>query len=223
MSRPVKSTPKLLQFFFLVSGIVLLGAGSARGMTAQEIQQAYSRSYGYEKVQDYGNAINALAQVIEQYPAGYTVNLRLGWLYYLKQNYADSLKNYAASAKSAPLSIEARLGSLLPLLAQGRYDQVEAAAYQILQTDRYNFTANLRLAVALRLEKKYELAGRITQQMLTLYPTDVTLLTEMGLLRQAEGQVDAATAIFGDILVLDPENIAANSWFTAARQAQKTD
>ena len=197
--------------FFLWLVIFMLGSTAAWGMTTPEIMQAYYRSYNYEKLQDFRDAIDALAPVVREYPAGYTVNLRLGWLYYLKQNYADSLQHYVTAMKVAPQSIEAKLGYMLPLLVQRRYDLVEDMAYQILRTDRYNYYANLRLAVALRHEKKYDSAAKILQQMLTLYPIDVTFLTELGLVREAEGKVNAAAAIFTDVLTLDPENPAAKA------------
>lgn len=203
--------------------LFLLGSTTAWGMTTQEIMEAYSKSYNYERLQDFGSAVNSLAAVAQGYPAGYTVNLRLGWLYYLKQNYADSLHHYEIAMKSAPSSIEARLGYILPLMVQGRYDRVEAVAYQILETDRYNYYANLKLAVALRMEKKYQAAEKVLQQMLTFYPVDVTLLTELGLVREAEGKVDAATAIFTDILILDPANPVASTRLGKTSEPKKTE
>lgn len=197
--------------FFLCAVIFLLGSTTTWGMTTPEIMQAYYKSYNYEKMQDFRNAVNALAPVIREYPSGYTVNLRLGWLYYLKQNYADSLHYYEMAMKIAPQSLEAKLGYILPLMVQRRYDLVETTAYQILEKDRYNYYANLRLAVALRLEKKYAPAAKVIQQMLSLYPIDVTFLTELGLVREAEGKKDAAAAIFTDVLTLDPENPAATA------------
>jgi cytochrome c-type biogenesis protein CcmH/NrfG len=197
--------------FFLWMGLFLLGSTAVWGMTTPEIMQAYYKSYNYEKLQDFRDAVDALSPVVREYPKGYTVNLRLGWLYYLKENYADSLQHYAQAMKVAPQSIEAKLGYMLPLMVQRRYDLVETMAYQILRTDRYNYYANLRLAVALRHEKKYEDAAKILQQMLTLYPIDVTFLTELGLVREAEGKVTAAAAIFTDVLILDPENPTANA------------
>ncbi len=84
-------------------------------LTEAQIKDAYYKSYTYEKMQDYENAINALSSVLNEYQDGYTVNLRMGWLYYLKTNYANSISHYQTAIKAAPSSIEAKLGYLNPL------------------------------------------------------------------------------------------------------------
>jgi tetratricopeptide (TPR) repeat protein len=77
----------LLMIFFIFN--------FASAMSYQEIKSAYTRSYLYEKTQDYKDAIKALMFVYKTYPEGYTINLRLGWLYYLSGKYANSEKQIA--------------------------------------------------------------------------------------------------------------------------------
>ena len=55
------------------------------------IAKAYSESYRQEAVGKYVEAIRALGEVFEAYPKTYTVNYRMGWLYYLNRNYADAM------------------------------------------------------------------------------------------------------------------------------------
>jgi len=74
-------------------------------MSDTEIRDAYYKSYSYEKTQNYADAIKVITPVITAYPQGYTVNLRLGWLYYLGGNYANSKTYYQAAMKIAPASI----------------------------------------------------------------------------------------------------------------------
>ena len=90
--------------------VFLLMAVPLFALTDEEIREAYYKSYNYEKIGDYRNAMNALSPVLKEYPKAYTVNLRMGWLYYLNENYADALKHYEASMKVAPAATEARLG-----------------------------------------------------------------------------------------------------------------
>ncbi|MEZ4765017.1 MAG: hypothetical protein R3C26_18115 [Calditrichia bacterium] len=89
-------------------------------LTDAEIRDAYYKSYNYEKIQNYSDAINTLMPVYNEFPNTYTVNLRLGWLYYLIPNYANAISHYDRSIKISPYSLEAKLGRLLPLLAQHR-------------------------------------------------------------------------------------------------------
>ncbi|MEN8216485.1 MAG: hypothetical protein ABFS56_08930 [Pseudomonadota bacterium] len=80
-------------------------------------------------------------------------------------------------------------------------------AYQILNTDFYNYLGNLRLSIALRKQNKTDLALEVVNKMLFLYPTDVNFMVELGLLY--EGEKEKAAAVFRDVIVLAPENVTA--------------
>ncbi len=181
-------------------------------LSYDDIRKAYYRSYQYEKVQDYENAIKALMPVYEKFPRAYTPNLRLGWLYYLKGNYANSAYHYEKAMKANPYSIEAKLGYTLPLLAQDKFSQVEKVCYRILSLDPYNYYANYRLLLSLKAQKKLDAALRVAMKMLAVYPTDVRFLTELGLLKDTLGRDKEAYAIFKDVLILDPENTTAKEF-----------
>lgn len=193
--------------------IMILWVSTAGAISQEEIKEAYHKSYHYEKVEDYANAIKAMSEVIGEYPDGYTVNLRLGWLYYLNGNYANSIVHYTTAMKANPYSLEAKLGYSLPLLAQGKYVDVEAMMNQVINTDHYNYTANLRLAYVLRLQEKNDLAEDVLEKMLPLYPIDVSFMVEQGLNKFAQKDTVTATAIFWDVLILDPENTTAKIYF----------
>jgi len=158
---------------------------------------------------DYRDAIRSLMVVYKSYPNGYTVNLRLGWLYYLSKKYSNSIFHYKKAIKVIPYSVEAKLGLTLPLLAQGKYSSVERLCYQILNQDFYNYYGNLRLVYVLRKQKKYDLAEKIINKMLYLYPTDTNLLLELGILKFEKREFNNAKRILNDVLILDPENLKA--------------
>lgn len=192
--------------------LLLLVSANLLALTDAEIRDAYYKSYNYEKIQNYSDAINVLMPVYNEFPNTYTVNLRLGWLYYLSTNYANAISHYDRSIKISPYSLEAKLGRLLPLLAQHRYGEVEKEAFQILNVDYYNYYGNLRLAYALRMQQKFDVAIKITQKMLAIYPIDVQFLTEFALGKIGLGETDEAMAVFSNILILDPENVTAKSY-----------
>ena len=196
-------------------GAALLGIGVApRAAQAQEpdIAGAYRRSFEYERTQDYQNAVRALAPVYEAYPGGYTVNLRMGWLFYLNGNYNNSVAHYEVATRAQPFALEPKLGHLLPLLAQGRWAEAEGLAYQVVSVDHYNYYGNLRLAVALRMQGKLEAAYQIALKMVGAYPTDVLHLVELAQVNDARGDKDEAARLFGEILILDPENQVARRY-----------
>jgi tetratricopeptide (TPR) repeat protein len=183
----------------------------AAAPTDAEIRDGYHKSYRYEKAQNYPDAIKALAPIVAAYPQGYTVNLRLGWLNYLNGGFATARAHYQAAIKTAPDSLEAKLGHTLPLLAQEKWEEVESLTKQILRVDPANYTANLRLAFVSRLQKKFEAAEAILNGMLALYPTDISLLTELGFIKLAKDNKAEAKRLFNDVVTLDPENVTAKA------------
>lgn len=206
-------------FILAISCALALAAATPNGaptLSDDEIRDAYHKSYRYEKSQNYDDAIKAITPVITAYPQGYTVNLRLGWLYYLSGNYANAKAYYQAAMKIAPASIEAKLGYTLPLLAQERYEESEMITKQILRVDASNYYANLRLAYSLRMQKKLDAAEEVLNNLLPSYPTDVKFLAELGLVKVAQNQREAARKIFSDVLILDPENIVAKEQLNGA-------
>lgn len=182
-------------------------------LSQDQIREVYHRSFAYEQAENYTDAISAMSEVYQAYPQGYTVNLRLGWLYYMNGNFANAAAHYDAAINVAPYALEAKSGKLLPLLAQQKYEAAETLAYQIVTADFYNYYGNLRLAYALRMQGKNEQAMTLVSKMLIIYPTDTLYLTEIGLLQQALGEDERAAAVFSDLLILDPENVTAKAFF----------
>ena len=183
-----------------------------QGTQAVDIAGSYKRSFDYEGVQDYQNAIRALAPVYEAYPNGYTVNLRMGWLFYLNGNHANAAAHYEVATRAAPMALEPKLGRLLPLLAQGRWGDAETLAYQVVSVDHYNYYGNLRLAIALRMQGKVDAAYQIALKMVGAYPTDILHLVELAQIQDARGDKAEARRLFGEILILDPENETARRY-----------
>ena len=192
--------------------ILLIASATGFALGQKDIQEAYYKSYNYEKIENYTDAVKVLLPIFNEYPNGYTVNLRLAWLYYLNLNYANSLEHYDNAIKISSYSLEAKLGRLLPLLAQTKYDLVESEAFQILNVDYYNYFGNLRLVYALRLQAKYDTAEKIALKMLAIYPIDISFLTEYALVKSAQGEAETAVRVFNDILILDPENVTAKGY-----------
>lgn len=197
-----------LVLLFLVGGVL------PRSSSAQEldIAGAYKRSFEMEKAQRYQEAIRALAPVYEAYPNGYTVNLRMGWLFYLNGNFNNAIAHYEVAGTAMPYSLEPKLGRLLPLLAQERWAEAEALAYQIVSVDHYNYYGNLRLLIALRNQKKLEPAYQIALKMTSAYPTDMYYLVELALIQDARGDKAEARRLFEDVLILYPENETARKY-----------
>lgn len=186
--------------------------------SVQDARDAFSKSYQYERTQNYPEAIRVLLNLQER---SYLIDLRLGWLYHLSGNYANARQFYTAAMQAAPKAIEPRLGYTLPLLAQARYDEVEATTKTILMMDANNYLASLRLSFALRMQKKFPQAREVNAAMLELLPTDVSFLTEQLLVSVAMNNSDVRK-LAEMILTLDPENFTAKQYAPGAAVPTKT-
>ena len=205
----MRTRQRLILLAFLLGGATL--SGPLHGQEP-DIKAAYHASYEYERAEDYQDGIRALAPVYEAYPNGYTVNLRMGWLFYFNGNYNNAVAHYEVARSAAPFALEPKLGQLLPLLAQGRWSDAERVAYEVVSVDHYNYYGNVRLVLALRMQQKFESAYQIALKMAGAYPTDLTFLTELALLNEARGNEEEALRLFTDLQILDPENEAARNY-----------
>jgi len=176
------------------------------------IKKCYSESYKFEKNQNYKDSIRVLLPIYKKYPKGYTIILRLAWLSYLNKKYSDAIKYYKKANKISIYSLEPKLGLTLVYLHIEKYIKVEEICGIILKTDYYNYYANLRLIYSLNYQKKYKDSYKIIIKMLTIYPTNVKLLVELGKNYYAQKQFEKAFKTFYDVLILDPVNVTAKSY-----------
>lgn len=172
----------------------------------QTIQKSYLQSYNYEQIGKYQDAIKVLLPLHNKYPHGYTLNLRLGWLFYLDGHYTDAIKYYKKASLIKTHTLEPLLGLIRVYLTTYSYKEAENISTEILKKDYYNYYANLYICKALIGEKKYKIAIAVINKMLTLYPTDVSFLEELFISYKATSN-KRYQDIYKSILILDPNNV----------------
>lgn len=174
------------------------------------VKSGYFKSYDYEQMGNYSEAIKVLAPLYSAYPKGYTLNLRFGWLFFLNKNYSDAITYYKKASLLKPQAIDPRLGLIRTYLATASYKKAESIAYEVLKMDYYNYYANYYVVQALTAQKKYEAAQKMLFKMLALYPTDILFLEQLA---RVYTLTDSAYSqqLYEDILILDPNNVFVNS------------
>jgi tetratricopeptide (TPR) repeat protein len=202
--------------YFNAEAALLGSSGGSTTSNDPDIAAAITASLQAETALDYAKGIEALAPQLKAHPRNYALNLRSGWLHYLKGEYDKSERDYQQAARIAPKSIGSKLGVLLAMLAQEHYKNAEPLAEQIIRNDRGNYYANLRLAVSLRKLGKLAEADKVVRKMLVLYPANISFMTELGLIDQAQNKTDVAKGIFLDVLALDPTNAIAKQQLSGA-------
>lgn len=179
-----------------------------------KITLSYQNSYKYEKTGNYTDAVRSLVPVYKAYPETYTVNLRLGWLFYMLQKYNDSLHYYRTAEKLAPYSLEVKNGLALVYLAAQGWEQAEELCNQVLTIDYYNFYANLYLISTLKEQNKYKECEAVARKMLYILPTNTTFMNELGIALYYQKKDNDALTIFNSVLILDPESVTAKTFLS---------
>jgi tetratricopeptide (TPR) repeat protein len=187
--------------------VIVLNISAA--MTQKEIENAYWSSYQYETDQKYDKAISALSRVYKEYPAAYTVNYRLGWLYYLSANYANAMQNLTTALQVYPYSVEVLNTINLINVARSEWEKVEVQSNSVFKIDYYNYYANYWYSVALIRQQKYDQAAKAADKMLAVFPTNVVFLNILAESKFLKGEKEEAVKIFESVIVLDKDNETA--------------
>lgn len=170
----------------------------------------YFKSYDYEQMGKYNEAIKVLSPLYKKYPKGYTLNLRFGWLFYLNKKYTDAIKYYKQASLSNTYALDPRLGLIQIYLQTGDFEKAESVSYELLKIDYYNYYANLYVTKALVAQRKYKIATSIVLKMLALYPTDIKYLELLAVVYKATNS-QYLHKLYQDILILDPNNVYVRS------------
>ncbi len=193
-------------------------APAIAAMSSSDIEQAYNRSYASERAGKFSEAAEALSPVAKEYPNGYTLNYRLGYLASASKDAANALLFYDKAILAAPSAVDPRLAKMSLLLVQGKYALAEQVGYQILNVDLGNYLGNLKLTYALRMQQKNDLAEKVDIRMLALYPTDASFLAEYGILKYYAGPLERSAQIFQDLLTLYPGNALAKDYLALIKK-----
>ena len=176
----------------------------------ENIKTHYFKSYDYEQVGKYSEAIKVLAPLYKKYSNGYTLNLRFGWLFYLDKKYNDSIKYYKKASLLNIYALNPKLGLVRVYLDTYNYSDAESVAQELLKIDYYNYYANLFMIKALIGQKKYDTALESVNKMLAIYPTNVAYLEQLAIVYKATNS-KYLEQVYEDILILDPNDVLVRS------------
>jgi tetratricopeptide (TPR) repeat protein len=180
------------------------------GLMAQStsvIQTAFSKSYVSEQAGSYTTAVNDLKTVYSK--DNYTVNIRMGWLYYLAKQYTESIKYYDIAIALKPYAIEARFGCIKPLSAIESWEKVKLHYLQILKIDPQNTVANYWLGVIYYNRKDYANAANLFGRNINLYPLDYDSIIMLAWTKLNLGKSPDAKVLFYQALVIRPNDSSA--------------
>jgi len=153
-----------------------------------ETARAYQASYDHETAGRFTDAIRDLNDLPSAEQDGYLGRLRRGWLLYRAGRHGESVTAYRQAIAIEKGSVEARVGSLLPLIALKQWAEVEQGARAALDLDPANYLAGVRLAFAVYNRGRYPEAESLYRRVLGQYPSDADARSGLGwaLLKQGK-------------------------------------
>lgn len=204
---------------FLVAAAVIIYFGT-QALTAPQDEKigAFSASITDEANGNYTEAVNKLMKIYDANKNNYLINMRLGWLHYLKESYDISKKYYKnAISLTQEKSIEPYLGLTLPLAALKEWSEVKNTYEKILLLDPNNYTANLRLGQIYLNNKDYRNAKLCLEKAYLNYKAEFEVNHSLGWTYFYLGDKKKANELFTNALMLNSKDALASQGYELSR------
>lgn len=194
---------------YLLLILSAITAGNLSGQSDSKLQAAFASSY---KSEQSGNYVQGVSEIKSVYQAdNYSINARLGWLFFLAKQYTESVSYYEKAIKLKPYAIEVRFGLIKALDALASWDRVKEQYEAILRIDPMNTTSLYWLGVLLYNRKDFDNAGRNFEKIVNLYPMDYGSIIMLAWTRLYQGKKADAIVLFNQALLLSPGDTSALS------------
>jgi len=192
---------------YILVSIILIALTSRSSFAQSKIETAFSNSYTMEYNGEYSKSSLELKKVYSK--DSYEINVRLGWLNYMSGQYTESVTYYNRASSIMPLSIESLLGITYPLSAMGNWEQVIKAYNGILNIDKNNYTANLKLGQIYLNRAEYQKAQAYFKLLLNQFPFTYDVVLNTAWNNYYLGKFREATVLFNKALLINPRDESA--------------
>jgi tetratricopeptide (TPR) repeat protein len=194
----------------MLTGIIFF-SGIAFSQNQALLEEAFKNSYTYETNAEYSKSIEVIKKVYDE--SSYEINLRLGWLNYQAGLFTESIAFYNKAILLMPMSVEARLGFVMPAAALGNWTQVIGRYNEILKIDPNNYTVNYRMGSIYYGKQDYQTAYKYFEKIANLYPFDYDALYMFGWTNYKMGKMREAKVLFGKALLNKPGDSSAKEGY----------
>lgn len=198
----VNNMSKIVKFFMLLAFLNYTSNIYADTTPWQE-------SYRLEALYQYDAALSSLKGITSN---NELILLRRGWLNYLKGSHSKSIDNYKKALGKNNKSLDARLGIILPLLAQQRWREASLNANKVLKIAPWNYYAHTRLMVAEQALKQWKQLQKHAKTAHQHFPSDSTYIVYLARANQKLGNKNKAQAWYKKLLELAPDNFEAKQY-----------
>lgn len=190
---------------FVVLLLCLPGAGAYAQNDA-----IFANSYKLEGEKRYDAAAAAMQPLAD---GGHEfARLRMAWLAYLGGKYNDSINHYNRVLQTNPNSMDGRLGVMLPLMAQQRWQDAAAQGRQVLSLSAMDYTAHVRLMACEEAMKQWAALEQHAQGVALAFASDATALVYLARAKAWQRKAGEAKAVYAQVLERYPSNEEARAF-----------
>jgi len=132
-------------------------------------------SYNAETIGDYSRALEVMKKLAASDASDAFYQLRLGWLYYLLQDYDAGFTHYQRSHSNAA-NLDAQIGMLNCQLALGKWNDAITTANTILNQYSQNTAVMTKAAYAAFMKQDYRGAADYYQRVIRINQWDMEIL-----------------------------------------------
>lgn len=183
--------------------------GLGKSSTPSPLQIAFEESYKNEGEGKLKAAIDALNKAYS--PTSYEAVIRMGWLYYSLGDNPNAQKYYKSAIELMPKSIEARLGYVLPLANENKWDEIIKQYKDILAIDAMHPTVNYRMGLIYYNRKDYNTAKTYLDNAIMVYPFDYDIVILTAWNNLMLGKKEPARSLFNKALLMSPNDVSATT------------
>jgi len=183
----------------------LIWSGIANAQSVDDWQDSYT----LEAKGEYEKAAALLVPYMDNGEESELALIRYGWLNYLQGNFNDATRSYKRALERNQRSFDARLGIVLPLMAQKRWRESAGHLKQLLALSPYNYTAHIRLMACEEGMRKWKMLAKHAKEIAAYYPSDASALIYLARSYAWQGDKDKASAAYGRVLIRYPTNFEA--------------
>lgn len=187
----------------------------ASGALAQT--DPWAESYRLEAAGKYADAQALIEPLATRQPPNEFAALRVGWLLYLQARHAESEKQYRRAADAYPRSLEARLGLMLPLMAQSKWQDAIRAGREVLAASPWQYTAHARLMVCEEATSRWDDLAKRGAEVSARYPSDANALVYWARAESALGNSHKARTLFQQVLERIPGHTEATRYLALTK------
>jgi len=195
--------------FLILSQSIILGTSILFSSVNVFGASIWQQSYELEKQKKYLEAAKLIQPKIQKSIKSEYAILRYAWLNYLAGKYNIAIDNYKLAIKYNSQSLDARLGIMLPLMAQSRWREATEFGEQVLAVAPWQYYAHIRLMAcesALLLWSKLDKHASLVNEK---YPSDVDTLIFLARAKINTGDKKSALKIYKKVIERLPNNAEA--------------